>query len=472
MDAMYGKQFLPPFQANAVGADGTPWIVGNIFNPFDFTTNTNACDVTTDPTCVTSTGSADVFLAKLDPATGLATLTKTWGQVLTPNSTDQTAAGVAVASNGNVAVIGKFASEIDFTPNDSNGGGDGSGVAGVDFLTTTASSSNYVVTVDGTGAPVKAIASLVGTGALLSIASNPSQAAFALCGKTSQKASGGLAGTGTAGGGMDIVVAKINAATGAVMWGKQFGGTGDQICQSVAMDNNGNVVIAGGYNGVLQFGTLTAFPTVSDTTASLLYVAKLASADGTPLAASTWGTSGKVIPYALTVDASSNIIVAGSLGATITMGTITVTDLGATDVFVAKLTTALSPVWAKSFGDANFDQQAKSVATSSTGDVYVAGLFIGSMGAMNLTSLSNTNSDGFVGHLAGADGSVVCAHVYGDANGAQGVSSIAVARAATGALANEVQIGGGFSNTITFGGTVLNTTSPSISQSYISRLNP
>ena len=34
----------------------------------------------------------------------------------------------------------------------------------------------------------------------------------------------------TAGDGMDIVVAKINAATGVVTWGWEFGGAGDQVC--------------------------------------------------------------------------------------------------------------------------------------------------------------------------------------------------------------------------------------------------
>lgn len=468
--ATYAEQFLPPFQGNAIGADGTPWIVGNIFNPFDFATNTNGCNPTTDTTCITSTGSADVFLAKLDPVTGLATASKSFGQVATPNSSDQTSAGVAVASNGNAAIIGQFSAEIDFTQNDSIGG---VGTPGVDFLTTTLSSQNYVAVFDGTLAPVHSIATNVGTGALLSIASNPSQSAFAVCGKTSVKATGGLGGTSpTAGGGMDIVVAKINAATGLVLWGKQFGGAGDQICQSVTMDNNGDVIIAGSYNGTLQFGTLTAFPVVSDTTAALLFVAKLASADGTPTAASTWGTAGKVIPYGVTVDASSNIIVAGSLGATtVISNTLTLTDLGATDVFVLKLSTSLSPIWGKTFGDASFDQQAKSVATSSTGDIYVGGLFVGDMSnTLGIKSFSNTNSDGFVAHL-GSDGSSKCAQVFGDAPGAQGVSSIAVARAATGALLDEVQFGGGFTSTVTVGSTKLDTTSPSLSQSYVARVS-
>jgi hypothetical protein len=475
MQPAYSEMFLPPFQANALGADGTPWIVGNIFNPFDFSTNTNACTMGTGQ-CVTSTGSADVFLAKLNPATGLATVTKTFGQIATPNSSDQTAAGVAVASNGFVAVVGQFSSEIDFDGNDSLGTNGTAGIQGVDWQGTLAASANYIATFDGNGAPIKNYAAGVGTGALLAVASNPTQAAFAVCGKTSVKVSGaGLLTptTQTAGGGMDIYVAKVDAATGTVLWGKQFGGAGDQVCQSVALDNNGDVIIAGGYTGTLQFGTLTAFTTISDTTASLLYVAKLASADGTPLAAATWGTTGKVTPFGLTVDASSNIIVGGSLGATITMGTFTLTDLGLTDAFVAKLNTSLAPQWAKSFGDATFDQQVKGLAASSTGDVYVAGLFIGSLGTeMGLHSAANTNSDGFVAHLSGLDGSVVGANSYGDASGGQSVLSIAVARAATGTLANEVAIGGGFSSTITFGTNVLNTGSPSIAQSYYARLAP
>jgi hypothetical protein len=166
------------------------------------------------------------------------------------------------------------------------------------------------------------------------------------------------------------------------------------------------------------------------------------------------------------------------LGANVSFGATagTITDLGLTDAFVVKMSVSaptLSPIWAKSFGDATFDQQAKSVATSSNGDVYVAGLFSGTMGAMNLTSFTNTNSDGFVAHLSGQDGSVLCAHVYGDAAGVQEVDAITVARAASGALLNSVVVGGAFSNTITFGTTpALSTGSPSLGASYIARVNP
>jgi hypothetical protein len=313
-------------------------------------------------------------------------------------------------------------------------------------------------------------------GVLLAITSNPTQSAFAVCGKTKQKVTGGLlTGTNTYGGGMDIFVAKIDATTGIVIWGEMFGGTGDQICSSIAMANNGDVVIAGGYNDTLQFGSLPPFPVVSNTTASLLYVATLASADGVPLAAATWGTSGKVTPSGLTVDAIGNIIVAGSLGTTISMGSLTLTDLGQTDAFVAKLDASLTPVWAKSFGDATYNQQAMSVTTTANGDILVSGQFIGSLGDLNLTSYSNTTTDAFVARLAAADGTVVpcSAHILGDGQGGQYCTAVAVEPATAGSQAGTVTLGGGFSSNIRFDSSntsILDTGDPNKTASYILQL--
>ncbi len=447
MNPNYDEEIVPPLLSMANGADGTVWAAGDIYNPFTFGPGVN----------LTSTGSSDIYLVKLNPATGVASFGASFGQIATPNSTDQIAIGVATAKSGGVGLIGSFISEIDFDGNDSVGTNGNVGSAGLDFLTTAAASAYFVATFDSSGNPVHSLAVGLGTGTLLAVASNPNQDAFAVCGVSSVKATGGIltGNANVAGGGLDIVVAKINATTGLVTWGKQFGGAGDQLCQAISMDNSGNVIIAGGYNGTLQFGTLAAFPVVSQSTYSLLYTAVLASADGTPTAASTWGATGKVSPFSVAVDASNNIIVAGSLGASVSFGgTIgTVVDLGLTDAFVAKLSVTaptLNPIWAKSFGDAAHDQQAKSVATSSNGDVYVGGLFSGTLGAMNLTSFTNTNSDGFVAHLSGVDGSVLCAHVYGDAAGVQETDYVTVARTATGSLLDNVVIGGAFTSTITF----------------------
>lgn len=429
-----------------------------------------------------SKNDVDTYLTKLDPTTGMPTILKTFGQNAGSDGTSRTPAGVAVASTGQVGLIGTFGGEIDFTAFDSQGtvtpgNPDGTtGTAGLDFLTTTSTYTNFFVTLDATGAPVKAYTANMGAGFVLSVASNQAQSAFAVCGKTKQKVTGGLlTGTNTYGGGFDIFVAKIGATDGIVKWGAMYGGTGDQICNSVAMADNGDVIIAGSYNDTLQFGSLPAFPVVSDVTANVLYVAKLASADGAPLAAGTWGTSGKVTPNSLTVDVNGNIVVAGSLGHTIAMGSITLTDLGLTDAFVAKLDSALNPVWAKSFGDADHDQQAMSVTTASNGDALVSGQFQGSLGAMNLTSYAPTRVNAFMARLAAADGTVVpcSAHILGDNVGDSYISSVAAAPASAGSLANAVAIGGVFASKIAFDGSgtaILDTGSASTTASFILRL--
>ena len=56
------------------------------------------------------------------------------------------------------------------------------------------------------------------------------------------------------------MVAKINAADGAVMWARQIGGAGIQICSSIVADGT-NVYVTGTYQGTLDFGNGTgAFP--------------------------------------------------------------------------------------------------------------------------------------------------------------------------------------------------------------------
>jgi hypothetical protein len=420
---------------------------------------------------------ADAFLAKLDPATGQATHAFAFNDV---NGNGQNAYGVAVASNGNVVVTGYFNGEIDFDDKNSDGSGPSGnpGTAGLDFLQN-ASSIPYYALIDGTSSgtvatPIKAHMVDVGTGALLGVGSNPTQSAFAICGKTSKVVpnwsnSGATKGvifptnTAVAGGGLDIVVAKIDAATGAVIWGKQFGGASDQICESVAIDNNGDVIIAGAYTGTLNFSTTVTLPVVSDSTLGLLYVAKLSSANGTPLAAATWGSAGRSDAFALTTDASNNIVFGGSLGGNVDFGGgVSITNAGLTDAFVLKLTSTLAPVWAKAFGDAAYDQNVQSLAVGSTGDVFIGGNFKGALTGLGLTAVSNSNLAAFTAQLSSSDGSPrasssagLCAFSYGVATGAQSVNSLVVAQTATGAAGDAVLMVGGFSSTITLGTTTL-----------------
>jgi hypothetical protein len=210
-----------------------------------------------------------------------------------------------------------------------------------------------------------------------------------------------------------------------------------------------------------------------DTSRASLYVAKLDGTTGDAISAQTWIATGRSDAYSVTTDHLDNIVAAGAIGGNVDFGGgFALTDLGATDAFVVKLSPSLTTLWAKSFGDADFDQTVNSVSTSSAGDVYIGGSFEGSLGALGLTASSDTSTDAFTAQLAGADGSVLCANKYGDALGSQAVSTITVARLAGGNLADWTAIGGSFSNSITLGSTTMNTTSTTVSAAFVARITP
>jgi hypothetical protein len=416
----------------------------------------------------TSSGGADIYLAHLD-ANGVATQTLTFGD---GGSNDQLPAGVAVASQGNLGVIGVYTAEIDFTP----GGGD----SGIDQLTTGTPGTAFYAMLSGTGAAIKGHNVDVGGGAIAAIGSHPTQDAFVICGQADKAVyqnSGntddavippGLTGkkkdalgllttpsSWVTGNGMDIVVAKI-AANGTVSWAKQIGGAGNQLCESVTMDSNGDVILAGKYEGTLNFGggNLTAVPTG----AMFIYVAKLHGSSGTGYAAGDlmvakgWGTAGRSDANAVAVDGSNNILLAGSISGAVDFGNdansvdVSIPYLGLTDAYVAKFSSALVPVWAKAYGDASHDQSANGVAADSNGNVIFGGTYSGSLGALGLSSASATSPDGFAAELS-SNGTVLdCAQTYGDAAGTQGVLTLAVARTSS----NKLFLAGSFSSSIQF----------------------
>jgi hypothetical protein len=481
-----GLDSVVGLNASAVSPNGTPWATGSFWGATDFGTGA--------PLPFAGGGdTGDAFLVRLDPSSGLATQAFSFSD---PAGRTQTGTGVAVAQAGNVVVAGNYYGEIDFTALGSD-----SGNSGLDYLAKSsvvqAAAMNFYIVVGGasSGQYVTPIGTHpahnvdVGTGTILAVASNPSQNRVAICGKTSRLVGAysatnlsntglltagnyGTGGTGltaaTAGGSMDIVVAVIDASNdpnsaGTVIWGRQFGGAGDQACESVAMDSAGNVAIAGDYNGTLFFDpTNTALQLDAGGTSGALALPFVAVLDpnGTPVQAASWGTSGIADVNGMAFDSSSpaNIVIGGSLGgASITMGSLPqVVDRGKKDGFVAKLNSSLVPQWAMSFGDDLYDQVVRGLALSSGGNVFIGGEFEGTLNGLNgLTSFGSATLDAFTAEISGVDGSVVCAQVYGDASGTQKVTAVTVASAATGTLADSVMIGGSFSNTIALGSTTL-----------------
>ncbi len=408
---------------------------GNMFQPgFDFGSG-----------LINSAGSlgSDVFVAKLNPATGRADIAGTWAKDFGDASNDQAVQAMAVSS-GQVGFIGQFTGLMDVGGGHSqnNNGQSIDFVAGLDRNT-------------GAGLWINSYdlndPALVTGGKLNGIASSPSQTHFAVCGYAFGKVPTLVNDPAAAiGGGLDIVVSVIDAATGNVVWGKQFGGAGDQVCTAVTFDDAGDVVITGQHKDTLAFGAIALTgPTGAN---SFAYVAKLNGATGAPIAAVTYGATPtcRAFPRAIAVDGSGNVLTTGQVQGKIAFGATALTATGTTlDVYIAKLDSGLNPLWAQRLGGTAVDD-GRGIAADSSGQVYVTGVFDQTTtGVASLTTFGG--ADAFLLRLDPTDGHLTYADHYGDPNAQEGQTLVAE-RFATGAEKDYVWSLGTFVIEITFPG--------------------
>jgi hypothetical protein len=412
---------------------------------------------------VTSHGSSDLLLAKIDPSSGEASWLVTVGDEQDQNVTS------AALSNAGLGVIGRFMGSLDVFDGDQptkvilN-----SGTTLVDFI----AGFNDA---DGSGLWAKKVN--LGNGDLTAIAGQPGKDFFVVCGSADNNAAslavtGTTTAPGTPGGGLDVVVAAIKASDGSVIWSHLFGGANDQMCTSAALDDSGNAIFAGSYAGVLDFGPGALSPAPTDSTHAILWVAKFNGTTGATMAAKAFGTTGQVQTNStgVTADAQGNVIVAGEFYGPMTFGSTTLTPLGTADTFVAKLDASLVPIWARRWGGSSGIAGAPGVAVDSSGNATVVSDFNHTIdvGPGNTILTSNGaaqpgNFNPLVVSLDGATGQTLCAHAYGDASFKAGNAvAVAVNRQATGAAKDTTAIVGFFAPPgIDFGGPTTPLVAPS-----------
>lgn len=169
-------------------------------------------------------------------------------------------------------------------------------------------------------------------------------------------------------GGRDVFLAKFTAG-GLLIWSQTFGSTGRDECWSVTTDTGDNIIMTGLFSGTATFGG----PPLPFAGFSDVFLAKYAP-DGTGIWSDGFGGIGFDAGQGVATDGEDNIIFCGNFDSTIDFGGDVLTSVDWADAFLVKVKYNGTHLWSQSFGSTN-DQILRCVDTDNLGDIAVGGTF-------------------------------------------------------------------------------------------------
>ncbi|MBK8258813.1 MAG: hypothetical protein IPK82_39915 [Polyangiaceae bacterium] len=235
----------------------------------------------------------------------------------------------------------------------------------------------------------------------------------------------------------DIFLVKLNS-TGQHVYSKRLGGPSNDAPESIHIDLDGNLLIAGNIGSPVDFGGgLLPFQGAGD-----FFVLKLDAAANHVWSHSYGDVNGQ-FGIQIATDPQKNVLLGGKLQGTVDFGNgPLVASPGGIDAFVAKLSSGGTALWSKSFGD-NPNQSVNSIAVDSASNLVVAGDFAGTINLGGTAFFAGNEPDGFAAKFDSNGVHLWSKHLTGA--GAQGAYGVAVGPS------NAVAVTGAFFATLDLG---------------------
>ncbi|MCU0436341.1 MAG: SBBP repeat-containing protein [Raineya sp.] len=235
-----------------VDASGNVYTTGNFQGTVDFDPNTGIVNLT-------SAGSSDIFISKLDASGNFV-----WAKRLGAASGD-VGNSIVVDASGNVYTTGNFQGTVDFDPN-----------TGIVNLTSAGSSDIFISKLDASGNFVWA--KIIGTVAfdegtsIIVDATNNVYTTGSFIGTVDFDPNAGIVNL-TSAGSSDIFISKLDAS-GNFVWAKNMGGTSNDNAHSSILDASGNIYITGAFAGTSDFDPNAGVANLTSVGSNDIFVAK------------------------------------------------------------------------------------------------------------------------------------------------------------------------------------------------------
>lgn len=372
---IWAKEFID--SKIEIGSSGNVYISGIFTGTRDFDPDASVFNLT-------SSGESDIYIGKADAAGNFL-----WAKKFGGPGNDYLAYFLSDASN-NLYVTGSFHGTVDFDP--------GSGVFN---LTSVGNRDVYIAKFDSSGnflwarqlggnynydaassLAVDALGNVYITGRFkYTVDFNPGSGTFDL----------------TSAGEEDIFILKLNTS-GNFVWANRYGTSGSnyESGNDIEVDLSGNIYTIGNFNGAVDFdpgpGTF-----ILNSTAGSSFLSKL-DPSGNFLMAKQGVFGSK-----LEISSSGNFYTSGSFQGTIDFnpdsGIFNLTSAGGTDRFVLKLDSSCNFLWAKRWGNGEYDNYT-SFCLDAMENIYIVGSYFGTYdfdpGPGTYTLSSNGEADAFI----------------------------------------------------------------------------
>lgn len=339
----------------------------------------------------TAVGLSDAFIVKLDAN----------GNLIWANQTGSSAQDrineIAVDASGNIYLTGRFEGTMDFDP--------GTGIVN---LTSAGSNDVYVQKLNTNGDLIW-VKQLGGT-------SDESVTALAIDNQGNVVVGGTFSGTADFDPGpgqdnmspvgiYDVFITKLNV-DGDYIWARQFGGNSIESCTSIAIDGNDNIHSIGWFVETANFDFPGGNATLTSVGNADVFIHKMDGNGNFSWVRQIGGTDSDT-GESITVDATGNVYSTGFFEGTSdfdpSAGSLNLTASGDKDLFVQKLDNNGVMLWSKiSEGSSSSLAQTYSVDLDASNNVYIAGVFLGTVDfepGQSGTSFTSTDGSMFIQKL-------------------------------------------------------------------------